>query len=131
MADLKIRLKKLKRMLEVQKQLRQLHEWKVSDTQVKKNKVIEDKDTLVSALNHFHSNGALLSDLIGRKLTAVSKKGLALDVIYSSQSKVLQGQQRKVVQIERAFIDAKNVSMAEEAKQDLLEVIEISLMKKS
>lgn len=124
------RLKRLKRLLELQRQLKRLHEWKMTDIQRQKIALVEDKDNLISALNQLQSNGILLTDLIGKKLTAVSKKGAVVDREYVQQSLTLRGQKTKVRQIDQAFKKAKATCSAQEAKQDLFEIIELSLLRK-
>ena len=131
MVEQEKRLKRLRRLLELQTQPKRLHEWKMSDIQRQKIELVENKHKLISALNRLQSNGILLTDLIGKKLTAVSKRGAVVDREHNQQSLTLRGQQTKVRQIDREFKKAKATCRAQEAKQDLFEIIELALVTKN
>ena len=126
---MKKRQKRLKRVFDLQRKLKQLEEWKLGRLEVQKNEILQNKMELVSALNQTSGSGLLFSDLITQSLSAASKRGHHVDRKRQFQKQLLQTLQQQLKHIERIYELNSREYSSREVQMELEAVLEHEVTK--
>jgi hypothetical protein len=124
------RLKSLRRILAVQKDLQRLAEWKLATLQRKEADLQKDQERLVTYLDEDHSFTPTYAKTIADRLRALAADRQRAAVEKQIQAERVLDQTRRLGQTERRVDTAAALLRRIEERQDLAEVIEAQVNRK-
>jgi hypothetical protein len=124
------RLKSLRRILAVQKDLQRLAEWKLATLQRKEADLQKDQERLVTYLDEDHSFTPTYAKTIADRLRTLAVERQRAAVEKQIQAERVLDQTRRLGQTERRVDTAAALLRRIEERQDLAEVIEAQVNRK-
>jgi hypothetical protein len=124
------RLKSLRRILAVQKDLQRLAEWKLATLQRKEADLQKDQERLVTYLDEDHSFTPTYAKTIADRLRTLGAERQRAAVEKQIQAERVLDQTRRLGQTERRVDTAAALLRRIEERQDLAEVIEAQVNRK-
>jgi hypothetical protein len=124
------RLKSLRRILAVQKDLQRLAEWKLATLQRKEADLQKDQERLVTYLDEDHSFTPAYAKTISDRLRTLAGERQRAAVEKQIQAERVLDQTRRLGQTERRVDTAAALLRRIEERQDLAEVIEAQVNRK-
>jgi hypothetical protein len=124
------RLKSLRRILTVQKDLQRLAEWKLAALQRKEAELQKDQERLVTYLDEDHSFTPAYAKTIVERLRTLAAERQKAAVEKQNQAERVLEQARRLGQTERRVDATAELLRRLEERQDLVEVIEAQVSRK-
>jgi hypothetical protein len=124
------RLKSLRRILAVQKDLQRLAEWKLATLQRREADLQKDQERLVTYLDEDHSFTPTYAKTIADRLRTLGAERQRAAVEKQIQAERVLDQTRRLGQTERRVDTAAALLRRIEERQDLAEVIEAQVNRK-
>lgn len=129
MADNK-RLKRLKRMVDLQHRIKQQHEWKLADLQHQKTQLDEEREMLSNTLFQPRLSGDRLMELVGQQLARANEKERWIEVVKEHHNQQRTTQHQRLRHTEQIHKREKTAVHRETVSQELSEIIDLALLKK-
>jgi hypothetical protein len=118
------RLAKVRRILRVQEQLARVEEWKLAALERRGAEVEAAERELIGALNADHELHGLFLDVMARRLCSLSEEAGRICAERDAQASRVRAQSAKLRMAERMLQTATAELRGEEAKRDLLDLID-------
>lgn len=130
MAD-KARLKRLKRIVDLQNRIKQSHEWKLNDLQNQQIRLSEERVVLSKTLEKPGSSSDRLLELIGHQLKRASLQERQIEVEKNHHQEQRAEHQKKMRFMEKVHHAAVGAYQREMSGKELQEIVDIALLGKN
>jgi len=118
------RLKKIERILAVQKRLHQLAEWRLAELDREKAELIDGQKALVAALNHDAQLQGLFVEAMARRLSALARETDRVNQARNAQFRRLVEEGLRLKRTERMTAGVRRDYRTSQSKQGFENLLE-------
>jgi hypothetical protein len=115
---------KAHRILDVQRQLHRIEEWKMSDLQRQLEELDASQQSLIRALNDDDALQGLFIDMTARRLHALSEQASDVGRAQQEQAQRLEDRAAQVISAERLCEGLDQEALLEDGKRQLRDILE-------